>query len=58
MEVVKKERKGRKRIIFDVSDEDHELIKSIATKNRMAMRTWIINAMAKAIKEESHEEIV
>lgn len=56
MEILEKNRKSPKRIIFDISDEDHETIKNVAAKKRMTMRMWIIKAMAKAIKEEEIQE--
>jgi len=53
MEIIEKKRKTNKRIVFDISDKDHELIKSIAAKKRMPMRTWIIKAMAQAIRMDN-----
>jgi hypothetical protein len=56
MEIKEPSKKERKQIVFNVSAEDHELIKKIAAENRMTMRTWIVNAMAHAIRRESADE--
>lgn len=45
-------RKVPKRIIFNISDEDHEAIKHEAAKRRVSMRHWIIDAMAERIKRD------
>ncbi len=50
MEIEQKVRKSPKRIVFDISEDDHERIKNIAAKKRMPMRIWIIKAMAEAIR--------
>ena len=52
MNIKEPSKKERKQIVFDISAEDHELIKRTAAKNRLTMRNWIINAMACAIKKE------
>lgn len=51
MEELNKKRPTRKQVIFDVSEEDHRLIKRMAMNQKMTMREWIINAMADAIKK-------
>lgn len=56
MNVNEPKRKSKKRIIFDISEEDHESIKGIALKKRIPMRTWIIKAMALAIKIDADSE--
>ncbi len=45
----------RKQIIFDISEEDHKLIKQMAWNNKITMRKWIIKAMAEQIKREERE---
>ena len=52
MENREKVRKSPKRIVFNVSEEDHEQIKKIAVSKRKTMRDWIIDAIAAAIKFE------
>ena len=58
-------RKSPKRIVFNISEDDHEMIKKLAASQRVSMRTWIVNAMALAIRtqnpeilqERTHEQI-
>ena len=50
-------RKTPKRIVFNISEEDHMTIKKLALQNKMTMRTWIVNAMALAIKIQ-HPELL
>jgi predicted HicB family RNase H-like nuclease len=51
MEELNRKKPTRKQVIFDVSEEDHRLIKRMAMNQKMTMREWIINAMADAIKK-------
>lgn len=54
----KRERKSPKRIVFNISEEDHEKIKKIAASKRISMTMWIINALALAIKiDETSNDI-
>ncbi len=50
MEIEQKKRKTPKRIVFNINEEDHEIIKHMAAAQRITMRTWIINALDKAVK--------
>ncbi len=58
MEELSKKKPTRKQIIFDVSEEDHHLIKQMAMKYKMTMRDWIVNAMADYIKKLQQEDHV
>lgn len=55
MEEVVKKRKTRKQIVFNVTEDDHQLIKRIVLEKRMTMREWIINAMADAIRKDQQK---
>jgi len=57
MKIEKKERKSPKKIVFDISEEDHALIKRMSMDAGLPMRTWIINAMAAAIEKQKEEEL-
>jgi predicted HicB family RNase H-like nuclease len=50
MEQLSTKKPTRKQIIFDVSEEDHRLIKRMAIESKMTMREWIVTAMAESIK--------
>lgn len=52
MEIIEKRRKSPKRIVFNISEEDHELVKKIATTKRMSISLWIMKAMNEAIKRD------
>ena len=57
MQISEKIRKSPKRVVFDVSEEDHETIKKLAASKRMTMRNWIINSMAEAIKRDAQNVV-
>jgi len=46
----KKQRKSPKRIVFNICEADHEIIKHMAAAQRMTMSQWIINALDKAVR--------
>lgn len=50
MQTGEKVRKSPKRIVFNISEDDHEQIKKLAASKRKTMRDWIIDAIAVAIK--------
>ena len=45
-----------KRIVVQVSEEDHALIKTRAAQARISMREWILNAMADRVYKEEMEK--
>ena len=53
METMKSREKKRPQISFNISLEDHEIIKKAAFEQKMSMRVWIINAMAEKLKREN-----
>ena len=53
MKITEPSKKERKQISFNISADDHEMIKKYAAESRMNMRVWIINAMAEKIRRES-----
>ena len=55
MEEIPKKRKSRKQIVFNVTEDDHQLIKRIVLDKKMTMREWIINAMADAIRKDQQQ---
>jgi hypothetical protein len=50
-------RKPRKRIIVDVTPEEHEIIKTKAARNHTSMRLYIMQAVElRIIEERNYEE--
>lgn len=48
----KKIRKSPNRIVFNICEEDHEIIKSMARSQKLTVRDWIIRALDKAVREQ------
>lgn len=49
---MEKQRKGPKRLIVDINEEEHAEIKSRAAKRHIPMRVWVHRALIEAIKKE------
>jgi predicted HicB family RNase H-like nuclease len=45
-----------KRIVLDVSPEDHAKVKIQAIKRNISMRTWVLRAINQALKQEEKFE--
>lgn len=52
MEMRKIIRKSPKRIVFNISEEDHELIKKTAATKRMSISLWIMQAMRESLDRD------
>jgi len=52
MEISEKKRKSPKRIVFNISEEDHEIVKKIAASKRTSISLWIMRAMDEAIRRD------
>lgn len=55
MKTIEPSNKERKQISFNISEEDHEIIKRAAMDQKIPMRVWIINAMAEKIKRDAEQ---
>lgn len=52
MQEENKIKKAPRRVIFNISQIDHEEIKTRSWKSRLTIRDWIIQAIALKIKQE------
>lgn len=46
-------KKSPKRLVIDINENDHYVIKKLAVKNRVTLREWVIGAL-KAAAEKEH----
>ena len=43
---------NKKKIIFEIPEQDHKIIKLRATEQNMSMKEWILQALADKLEKE------